>query len=193
MKRLLAVAFVLLFTGSLLLAQPEFSEVEFQGYYQRIQGFSFSPSGFEGFNFEDEGFNGGGFGINYNLNHWFGIFSNTSFLGGVEQSQLQMKIINQAQGAKLTKRGLGPANVYAKAGVGFVRYVFSSGGQDLSINYSTSFLYGGGAEIKFKEGMYLVLDLSSLALGLPQLVQDFDGRDKWDSSLAITTGVMFSF
>ncbi len=195
MKRFVAVAFVLLFTGTLLQAQPEFSEVEFQGYYQRVQGFTFSPTGVQGFDFPDsEGFNGGGFGINYNLNHWFGIFSNTSFLGGVEQNDLQMKIINQVQGAKITKRGFGPANFYAKGGVGFMRYVFSSGGQDLAIRYSTSFVYGGGTEIKFKEGMWLVLDLSRLSLGLPNLTGfDFEGRDKWDSSYVITTGVMFSF
>lgn len=194
MKPLLVVAFILL-SGSILLAQPEFSEVEFQGYYQRVQGFSFSPTFVEGFDFPDsEGFNGGGFGLTYNLNHWFGIFSNTSFLGGVEQNNLQMKIINQVQGAKITKRGLGPANFYAKGGVGFIRYVFSSGGEDLAIDYSTSFVYGGGAEIKFKEGMWLVLDLSRLSLGLPNLTGfDVPGRDKWDSSYLITTGVMFAF
>jgi hypothetical protein len=192
MKRLLIVVTVLLFVGNLCLAQPEYSEVEFQGFYQRIQGFDFQ-SGAVGFEFENEGFNGGGFGFVYNVSPWLGIFSQTSFLAGVEQSGIKLRFINQTQGAKVTKRGLvgESVNVFAKGGIGFVRHVFDAFGQQ-SIDYGTSFTGGGGTEIKLQEGMWLMLDLSRTSLGLPRLT-NVPGRDKWDSSWAITTGVSFQF
>jgi hypothetical protein len=192
MKRLLIVVAVLFFVGNVCLAQPDHSDVEFQGFYQRIQGFDFD-SGAPGFNFEDEGFNGGGFGIVYNVSHWLGIFSQTSFLAGVEQSGIKLRFINQTQGAKVTKRGLigESVNVFAKGGIGFVRHVFDVFGQQ-SVDYGTSFTGGGGTEIKLQEGMWLMLDLSRTSFGLPQLTIS-PNRDKWDSSWAITTGVSFQF
>ncbi|RPJ59939.1 MAG: hypothetical protein EHM23_12210 [Acidobacteria bacterium] len=186
--RLFITVVVLSLAGSLCLAQDEFSEVEFSGFYQRVQGFDFQ--GVQGFEFESEAFNGGGFGFVYNLNPFFGIFSQTSFLGGVEQSNVKLRFINQAQGVKLTKRS-DKINVFGKGGIGFVRHVFDFSGQE-SVDYGTSFLLGGGTEIKIQEGMWLMLDLSRNVMGLPQLTINPD-RDKWDSNWIITTGVSFQF
>lgn len=186
--RLFMTLVVVSLAGSLCLAQDEFSAVEFQGYYQRVQGFDFQ--GVPGFEFEGVGFNGGGFGFVYNLNPYFGIFSQTSFLAGVEQSNVKLRIINQAQGVKLTKRGES-INVFGKGGVGFVRNVLSFGGQE-GVDYGTSFVFGGGTEIKLQEGMWLMLDLSRNIQGLPQLTF-LEDRDSWDSNWMITTGISFQF
>jgi len=185
--RLLITVVVLSLAFSLCLAQ-EYSEVEFQGYYQRVQGFDFR--GVAGFEFEGEGFNGGGFGFVYNLNPYFGIFSQTSFLAGVEQSGLKLRFINQAQGVKLTKRS-DAINVFAKGGVGFVRHVLDFQGQE-GVDYGTSFVFGGGTEIKIQEGMFLMLDFSRYITGLPRLTSA-ENRDGWDSSWLITTGISFQF
>jgi hypothetical protein len=186
--RLFITVVVLSLAGSLCMAQDEFSEVEFQGFYQRVQGFDFQ--GVQGFEFQNKGFNGGGFGFVYNLKPSFGIFSQTSFLAGVEQSDVKLRFINQAQGVKLTKRSE-KINVFGKGGVGFIRHVFDFGGQQ-SVDYGTSFVFGGGTEIKLQEGMWLMLDLSRNIMGLPQLTID-PNRDKWDSNWIITTGVSFQF
>ncbi|MFB3905310.1 MAG: hypothetical protein ACE15E_17815 [Acidobacteriota bacterium] len=185
--RLFITVVVLSLAGGLCLGQDEFSELEFQGFYQRVQGFDFR--GVEGFEFEGEGFNGGGFGFVYNLNPFFGIFSQTSFLAGVEQSNIKLRFINSAQGVKVTKRGEN-IHVFGKGGVGFVRHVFEFGGQEF-VDYGTSFVLGGGTEIKFQEGMWLMLDLSRNFMGLPNF--NVPNRDKWDSNWLITTGVSFQF
>ena len=170
----------------LCLAQ-DYSEVEFQGFYHRVQGFDIEDA--PGFSFEGEGFNGGGFGFVYNVNPYFGIFSQTSFLGGVEQSGLSLKFINQAQGVKLTKRS-DAINVFGKGGVGFVRHVFEIGGQEF-VDYGTSFVLGGGTEIKLQEGMFLLLDFSRYITGLPRV--SLAQEDGWDSTWMITTGISFQF
>ena len=188
MKRLLMLLIVLGLAGGVCLSQPEYSETEMMGFYQRVQGFDFQ-SGAEGFEFQNEGFNGGGFGFAYNFKHWLGLFQQTSFLAGVEQSGVKLRMINATQGLKLTKRGLADEklNLFAKGGIGYVHHVFSTGGQEFG-DSNMSFTFGGGAEIKMKEGIWLVLDGSRMAMGLPQvsLVED---RDKWDSSWVFTTGV----
>jgi len=188
MRWFMTAAVVLSLAGTLCLAQDEFSEVEFQGFYQRVQGFDFE--GVQGFEFQDKGFNGGGFGFVYNLKPFFGIFSQTSFLAGVEQSGVKLRFINQAQGVKLTKRS-DKINVFGKGGVGFVRHVLDFGGQE-GVDYGTSFVFGGGTEIKLQEGMWLMLDFSRYITGLPRLT-NFEDRDSWDSSWLITTGISFQF
>jgi len=60
------------------------------------------------------------------------------------------------------------------------------------VDYGTSFLFGGGTEIKLQEGMWLLLDLSRNIQGLPRLTS-FGDRDSWDSNWIITTGVSFQF
>jgi hypothetical protein len=188
--RRFAVATALLLVSSTLALAQEFSEGELHVFYQRVQNFDFN-SGDPSFSFSGKGFNGGGFGFVYNLNAWAGIFTQMSFLGGVEQGGLKMRMINEAQGLKLTKREVGPLNLYAKGGIGFVRHVFSVQGSETA-DYGTSFVFGGGTEVKIKEGMALVLDVSNCAISLPQLTY-YSDRDKWDSSLMFTTGIAFQF
>jgi hypothetical protein len=196
MKRWFVLLVLLWVSSGMALAQPEYPEVEFNGFYQRIQGFDFY-SGFDLggplFAVENRGFSGGGMGFTFNLNHWLGFWQQTGFYTGVKTaSDLQLRFINELQGVKVTHRNLGPVNVYAKGGVGFVRHVFSMGGRDLAINYGTSLAYGGGTEIPFREGMALVIDVSRLTMGLPRISND-PARDKWDSNYLITTGVLFQF
>lgn len=192
MKRLLISLIVVGVASGVSLAQPEYSEAEMMVFYQRVQGFDFQ-SGLQGFEFQNRGFNGGGFGFVYNFKHWVGLFQQTSFLGGVEQSGLRLRMINATQGLKLTKRGLADEklNLYVKGGIGYVHHVFSLDGSEFG-DSNMSFTAGGGAEIKMKEGIWLVLDGSRMALGLPQVSLD-PNRDKWDSNWVFTTGVSFQF
>lgn len=186
----IAQAWVLLAASGVLWAQPDFPQGEFQGFYQRVQGFDFN-SGSPSFQVEQANLNGGGLGFVFNLSHWLGFWSQTGFYGGVEQSGIQMKLINEMQGLKLTKRGLGPLAVYAKAGMGFVRYVFEIP-NGTAVRYGTSFSYGGGLDIKLSEGMSLLLEATQLSLGLPDITGSRT-RDKWDSSVLVTTGIAFRF
>jgi hypothetical protein len=193
MKRLLIALIAVGLAAGVCLAQPEYSEMEMQAFYQRVQGFDFR-SGVQGFEFQDAGFNGAGFGFVYNFKHYVGLFQQTSFLGGVEQSGVKLRMINATQGIKLTKRGLAneKLNLYTKAGIGYVYHIFSVAGQETG-DSNMSFSYGGGAEIKMKEGIWLLLDGSRMAMGLPQLTSYEPDRDKWDSSWVFTTGISFQF
>jgi hypothetical protein len=199
MKRWFVLLMLLWLASGLALAQQQdYSEVEFLGFYQRVQGFDFFSGQDVGgplFSVADRGFSGGGMGFTFNVNHWLGIWQQVGFFTGVKQSGLQLRMINEVQGVKLTRRNPAgiPVAVYTKAGIGFVRHVFSmEGAGDLAVRYSTSLAYGGGAEIPFREGMSIVLDLSRLTMGLPQISAD-PARDKWDSNYLITTGVVFRF
>jgi hypothetical protein len=196
MKRWMVLLVLLWLCSGMALAQPEYSEVEFHAFFQSVQGFDFY-SGFQLggplFAVENRGFYGGGMGFNFNLNHWLGIWQQMGFYSGIRQGDLQLRFINEVQGVKVTHRNLGPVNVYAKGGIGFVRHVFSLRGVgDLAVNYGTSLVYGGGTEIPFREGMVWVIDVSRLTMGLPRISND-PARDKWDHNFLITTGVAFQF
>jgi hypothetical protein len=149
MKRLI-LSFALIggMAGSTL-AQPP--QGELRAYYQRLGSFEFR-SGSPQFDIMDKSFNGGGFGFVMNLKDWLGFFTETNFLGGVEQGTIRLSLINQIQGVKLTAREIRSPNLYAKGGIGFTRFVFAIGGQD-TVRYQTSFIAGGGVDFMFNEGM----------------------------------------
>ena len=187
MKRFLII--VLLLCGpAYCLAQDTFTE--FQGYYQRVQGFDFN-SGTSQFAFKGASMNGGGFGFVFGLSPKFGFFQRTSFFGGVEQSGLTMRVISEVQGVQLMREA-GPFDFYAKGGLGFNRWVFEEFGSTTGVDYGMALVYGGGAEAKLKEGTYLVLEATRMTTGLPN-ISGLPGRSKWDSSWLITTGIAFRF
>lgn len=161
---------------------------ELQGFYQRIQTFKMQSGG-PVFADYDKATNGGGFGFVYNVTDKFGIFQQTGFLGGAkdELSGLTMRMITEFQGMQVTKRAKG-IDFYAKAGVGFSRYVIENSG----VWYSLAFQYGGGAEINIGRGLYLVLEATGLSMGVPELYYT-DDRSGWCNTLMITPGIAIRF
>jgi hypothetical protein len=175
---------------SISAAAAQASQGEFRGYYQHIANFDFQ-SGSPDFDITGDSFNGGGFGFVFNLNEWFGLYSESTFLTGVEQQGLDLKLFNQIQGAKLTAREVGPFNLYAKGGIGFTRFVFDSQGSEF-VQYQTSFAGGGGVDILFSENFAIFVEGNLLSFSLPNLT-GVENRDKWDSAFGTTVGVVLSF
>ncbi|MGH9338292.1 MAG: outer membrane beta-barrel protein [Acidobacteriota bacterium] len=190
MKRLLIMAPVLLAVCTVGFAQPQ---GEFQFFYQRIQGFDYNAG--SGLLIDDGNFNGGGFGFVFNLNDWFGVYSQSSFFAGAEfaDAGVGVKLINQIQGAKVTARELGPLNVFAKGGVGFIRFVFDlEQFNQEQVRFATGFNYGGGIEFPIGESLFINLELGQLIMSLPQITND-PNRDRWDNTVVISTGASFHF
>ena len=162
---------------------------ELQGFYQRIQTFKMRSGG-DVFADYNKATNGAGFGFVYNITDRFGMFQQTGFLGGAkdELSGLPpMRMITEFQGVQVTKR-FHAIDLYAKGGVGFVRYVMENQG----VWYNVAFQYGGGAEISIGRGMYLVLEATRLSMGVPELYYT-DDRSKWCNTFLISPGIAIRF
>lgn len=188
-QRIVVLFFCWLAFSGLSLAQSS-PQGEIQLYYQSVQGFDFD-SGTPLFSISDEDFQGGGFGFVYNLNSWFGLWSQSTFFGGVEQNEISLKLINQMQGVKLTARDLGPINLFGKGGMGFTRFVFETPTFE-TVRFGTSFNFGGGIEYVLKEGLLLIVEGTQMSMSLPD-ISGLPDRDKWDSNLLVTVGIAFQF
>lgn len=161
---------------------------ELQGFYQRIQTFKMRSGGdlFADYN---KATNGGGFGFAYNITDRFGIYQQMAFLGGAkdEAYDITMRMITEFQGMQVTKR-YDKIDFYAKGGLGFVRYSVQNSGES-----KMAFQYGGGAEIKVgNSGMYLILELTRLSMGVPQFFFT-DDRSKWCNTFLISPGIAIRF
>lgn len=189
MKRGLLIVALVVATCSMLYGQAPQGELEV--YYQTIQNFDFD-SGSPQFSISDEAFHGGGFGFVFYLNDWFGLFSNTSLYGGIEENAIDLKLINQVQGVKLIARDLGIFNVYTKGGIGFARYVFELQNLGETVRYGTSFLAGAGLEVRMSDNIYFLLEGNQTSLSLPD-ISGSPNRDKWDSTLGFLTGIALQF
>jgi hypothetical protein len=183
MKKFMIIAILLWGSGSCL-AQD--SKQEIQGVYLRIQTFTFN-SGYSEFNIQQAAINGGGYAFIFHITDKFGLFQQMGFYGGPEQNGLKLRLITEFQGMIVTKKA-GPLDLYAKGGLGFTRYVFTGN----AVYGKFAVLYGGGAEIKMKEGLNLVLEASRLTMGLPQLSISPD-RSKWSNSWQLSTGIAIHF
>jgi len=166
---------------------------ELQGFYQRIQTFKMRSGGGEGSYFADynKATNGGGFGFVYNITDRFGMYQQTGFLGGAKDQDLTMRLITEFQGMRVTKNAKG-IDFFAKGGVGFARYVLQQSGSQLGVYYNVAFQYGGGAEIDIGRGMFLLLEVTGLSMGVPELYFT-DDRSKWCNTLMITPGIAIRF
>ena len=184
MKRLTIAAVLLWFSG--ICAAQDRGEI--QGLYLRIQGFTFN-SGSSNFDIENASTNGGGYVYVQHITDKFGLFQQMGFFGGAEQNGIKLRLLTEFQGMRVNKKA-GPLLLYAKGGLGFTRYSFSgalSGG-----SYHFALNYGGGTEIKVKEGLGLVLEATRLTMGLPNLT-GLENRSKWDNSWQLATGIAFHF
>jgi hypothetical protein len=185
MKRLTIVA-ILLWGSGICLAQD--SRGEFQGVYLRIQGFTFN-SGSAAFDIENASINGGGYVYVQHITEKFGLYQQMGFFWGAEQNGIKVRLVTEFQGMQVNKKA-GPLILYAKGGLGFTRYLFS--GAFSGASYGFALNYGGGTEIKIKEGLNLVLEATRLTMGLPNLT-GVEGRSKWDNSWQLATGIAIHF
>lgn len=188
MRRWMVLA--VLFGLVLASAHAQAPQGQLELFYQRIQGFDFN-SGSPAFDIRDESFNGGGFGFVYHLTPWLGLWTHTSFYGGVRQNEITLKLINQVQGLRVSAPGAGPVTLYGKGGLGFARYVFTVPGAE-GVRVGTTFNFGGGAEFELRPGMFFQLEASRMTLSLPNLT-NLPDRDRWDGVALITAGIGFQF
>jgi hypothetical protein len=186
-KCLLPVSMVLL---SALYASAQEYNTEIQGYYQAYRDFSFQ-TGYEPLNIPNVKLNGGGFAIAQNLAPWFAFWTQFTFYGSAEQPNLSARIFNNLYGIRYQTQQHGPFQLYAKGGLGYSRYSLDLLGTSYS-DTKFSFSYGAGAQIWMSDNFGVVLDASHLIMGLPNLT-DLEGREKWDSGLALTAGLSVRF
>jgi hypothetical protein len=186
MKRFLIVAIWLCGSG-VCLAQD--TRYDLQGLYHRMQGFTYNSGDPSIFDIEKANSNGGGYAFIYNITEKFGMFQQMDFFGGASQNGYNMRLITELQGFKVTKTK-GPFDFYAKGGLGAAIWSFS--GNFTGTSGAFAVIYGGGTEIKVKEGLYWVLDASRLTMRVPNLT-NLPGRTGWDNSWVLSTGIAFHF
>jgi hypothetical protein len=185
MKRLMIAAILLWGSGSCL-AQEGSTEV--QGLYYRLQGFNFNAG--EGyFNIQGASGNGGGYVLVRHFTEKFGMFQQLGFMGGPQNNGYKVRLMTEFQGFQFS-RGKGPFQVYAKGGLGFTRYMFAGGFSGSASNFAMN--YGGGAQIKVKEGLGLVFEATRVTMRLPNLTGASD-RSKWANSWQFATGIAIHF
>jgi hypothetical protein len=174
----------------LVAAVPAFAQernTEIQGFYQTYGDFSFNPGeGVPILNVPDTRLNGGGFNLAQNLAPWFAMWTQLSFFGSVDAPPSRVRIINNLQGMRWQKN-YGPLRLYGKFGLGFSHFNF----EDVGGNVKFSASYGGGVQV-WADWIGVSFDASQVFMGVPHLFEA-DGRDKWDSGIALTTGVAFRF
>lgn len=176
---------------------------EITGYYQQYRNFSFN-TGISEWNFEPTSLSGGGFSIARNLADWFAIWTQVSFYGTVNQGTVyiyaeypkSVRIIHNLEGIRYQTKQYGPLQFYGKGGVGIVHYSLFDG---LLSGTKFSAGYGGGAHVWLHKHIGITLDVSHNLMNLPNLgdaftnPEAFEGREKFDSGLAYTTGLTFRF
>ncbi|MBN2243752.1 MAG: hypothetical protein JW793_13785 [Acidobacteria bacterium] len=170
-------------------AQDETS-TEIYGFYQGYRNFDYR-TGIEEADILKAALEGGGFGVAQNLASWFALWTQFSFFGSVESPALRVRVISNLQGVRYQTRQYGPFRLYGKGGVGFTNFsidtpIGSGGETKLSLGY------GGGVQAWITDYLGLFVDGSHLIMGVPNLT-DLEGRDKWDSGLAMTAGFSVRF
>jgi hypothetical protein len=165
-------------------------ETEITGFYQQYRNFEFKI-GVSEFDFPPSRLQGGGFMIAQNLAPWFAMWTQFSFYGSVEHSGIKVRILNNLEGIRYQTKNYGPFRLYAKGGLGFSRYSMDIGGNGAG-DTKFSVAYGGGTHIWIQEHFGVVLDVTHVVMGLPNLT-DSPSREKWDSGLTYTTGLTIRF
>jgi hypothetical protein len=185
MKRLIIVAMLLWGSGSCLAQE---GSTEIQGLYHRLQGFNFNAGG-GAFNIQGASGNGGGYALVRHFTETFGMFQQLGFMGGPQDNGYKVSLMTEFQGFQFS-RGKGPFQAYAKGGLGFTSYRFSGAFSGSATNFAMN--YGGGAQIKVKEGLGLVFEATRVTMRLPNLTGAPD-RSSWDHSWQLATGIAIHF
>jgi hypothetical protein len=189
MRRILIVGIIWLFSAAVGWAQQQSGEL--QGFYQRINSFDMKYGGGPTpYDIKGQAFNGLGYGFVFNISDKFGLYQQMGFFfSGVGQGGIDIKLITEFQGMQLTKTK-GRVDLFARGGVGFSRYVFNRN----SVFYSMAFQYGGGIEIQLKQGIFMLIEVTGISMGVPDVTgYDFPDRTKWNTSLVIGPGIAIHF
>ena len=206
LKGILALATIGCFACGCFAQDEIAGTTEITGYYQQYRDFSFETGmGEYGINnsFAPTTMAGGGFSVARNLAEWFAVWAQLSFYGTVNQwadygmvkVQNSVRIIHNLEGIRYQTKQYGPLRLYGKVGAGVVRYSLYDG---LISDTKFSAGYGGGVNVWFSKNIGLTFDASHTLLALPNLEDlyentKFQGREKWDSGMAYTTGLTFRF
>jgi hypothetical protein len=187
---------MILCTALCVLAQDETS-TEIQGFYQSYRNFSYY-SGDPYYSFSPMKLAGGGFTIARNLASYFAMWTQFTFYGSPEKDNFKLGIMNNLQGLRFQTKLHGPFRFYAKGGIGFTRYNIDMVLDNIAAySYSDSSFsvgYGGGAQIWLGNHFGIILDVSQVHMGLPNLLDaDLPDREKWDSGMTYTTGLALRF
>ena len=194
MKTLFTAAKGVLFVSMIIFTAVQVfaeGETEITGFYQQYRNFDYKV-GAVGYDLTDAQLKGGGFSIAQNLAPWFALWTQFSFYGSVQSPGLNVRVINNQEGIRYQTRNYGPIRLYAKGGLGFSRFSLDVSGVGSGSDTKFSVAYGGGAHIWMNKNFGVVLDVSHVATGLPNLF-DLPTRDKWDSGLVYTTGLTVRF
>jgi hypothetical protein len=163
---------------------------EITGYYQQYRNFSFK-TGNSSLDFADAKLKGGGFTIAQNIESWFAVWTQLSVFGSLDQTNGSVRVLNNLQGIRYQTKNHGPFRFYVKGGMGFTYYSLSyQVGSTSGTKFSAA--YGGGTHIWFHKHFGVVIDVSHVLMGLPNLT-DLSGRESWDSGLTYTTGLTVKF
>ncbi len=182
----------MLLCGTIYAAAQDDNNTEIQGYFQTYRNFSFKAGGgFEAFDIPSTVLNGGGFSVAQNLAPWFAMWTQVTIYGRAQGPNSSVRIIHNLEGIRYQTKQHGPLQLYVKAGMGFSHFSMDVPGSSLG-DTKFSFGYGAGAFLWASEHFGLVLDASQNVMGLPNLT-DASNRDKWDSGLALTTGITVRF
>jgi hypothetical protein len=176
----------------MLAASSSFAEgdTEVTGFYQQYRNFSFK-TGYSDVDFSAAKLKGVGFSVAQNIAPWFALWTQLSIYGTLEQADKSVRVINNLEGVRYQTKLHGPFRFYAKGGLGFSYYSFNIQGTGVS-GAKFSAAYGGGTDIWLNKHFGLVLDVTQVLMGLPNLT-DLSGRESWDSGLTYTTGLTVRF
>jgi hypothetical protein len=180
----------MLLCGAVCALADDEQKTEIQGYFQTYRNFSFK-TGFSEIDIPSTALNGGGFAAAQNIAPWFAMYTQLTIYGRAQSPNNSVRIIHNLEGVRWQTKKHGPLQLYAKFGMGFAHYGMNVAGSSLG-ETKFSFGYGGGAFIWANEHFGLVLDASHSIMGVPNLT-DASNRDKWDSGLALTTGIAVRF
>jgi hypothetical protein len=181
----------MLLCGTIYAAAQE-QNTQIQGYYQTYRDFSFKAgTGFEDLDIPAKTLSGGGFAIAQNLAPWFAMWTQFTFYGRAGTPNDNVRIIHNLEGIRYQTKQHGPLQLYAKFGMGFSNYSMNVLGNSVG-ETKFSLGYGAGAFLWVSEHFGVVLDASQNVMGVPNLT-DAPNRDKWDSGLALTTGLSVRF
>jgi hypothetical protein len=179
--------FILMFAAINSFAE---GDTEVTGFYQQYRNFSFK-TGYSDLDFSAAKLKGVGFSVAQNIEPWFALWTQLSIYGTLEQQDKSVRVINNLQGVRYQTKLHGPFRFYAKGGLGFTYYSFNLQGTGIS-GAKFSAAYGGGMDIWLNKHFGLVLDVTQVLMGLPNLT-DLSGRESWDSGLTYTTGLTVRF
>lgn len=198
MKSRIGILLLSMILCATIYASAQEQNTEIHGFYQTYRNFdlhngtSSSGADYSAFDVSKAHFNGGGFTIVQNIAPWFAMWTQFSFYGKAKGPNTSVGMFNNLEGVRYQTKQHGPFRFFVKGGVGFSRYSIDIQSNSYGSETKLSAAYGGGAQIWFSDHFGVVLDVSHVTMGLPNL-SNAKSRDSWDSGLTYTTALAVRF